>query len=87
MNNEQQIVALLTDIRDAQHQLLAEYSRVAGEALSIQRQALAMQQQAISQQQAAVQAQGRHLRLYRLVLLVAVPIVAYLLWQMSRLMA
>jgi hypothetical protein len=87
MQNEQEIVALLTEIRDTQQKLLAEYSKAASESLAIQKQAFAIQQQAISQQQSAVLAQGKHLRLYRLVLVVAAPIVAYLLWQLSRLVS
>ena len=53
---------------------------VLNQILEAQRQALANQQQAIAQQQIAIQRQAAHLRLYKIVLLVSVPLVAYLLY-------
>ena len=50
------------------------------QSLDIQRQALANQQQAIAQQQIAIQRQSSHLRLYKGVLIVTVPIVGYLVY-------
>jgi hypothetical protein len=50
------------------------------QSLELQRQALANQQQAIAQQQVALQRQVSHLRLYKGVLLVTVPIVGYLVY-------
>lgn len=39
MQSNEEVVALLTDIRDSQRKLLTEYSRVANEALAMQRDA------------------------------------------------
>ena len=50
------------------------------QSLELQRQTLANQQQAISQQQVALQRQASHLRLYKAVLIVTVPVVAYLIY-------
>jgi hypothetical protein len=50
------------------------------QSLDIQRQALANQQQAIAQQQVALQRQASHLRLYKAVLIVTVPVVGYLVY-------
>jgi hypothetical protein len=62
MNNEEEILSVLTQILEAQ------------------RQALANQEQAISQQQIAIQRQAAHLRLYKIVLLVSAPVVAYFIY-------
>ena len=50
------------------------------QSLELQRQAVANQQQAIAQQQVAIQRQASHLRLYKTVLIVTVPIVSYLIY-------
>ena len=47
METEPLVVALLTEIRDQQQRLLAEYTRVANESLALQRQAYEAQQRAI----------------------------------------
>ena len=62
MNNDEQILAVLSQI------------------LEIQRQTLANQQQAIAQQQVAIQRQATHLRLYKAVLVVSVPVIAYFIY-------
>lgn len=53
---------------------------VLNQSLEIQRQALANQQQAIAQQQVAIQRQAAHLRLYKAVLIVSLPVVAYFVY-------
>lgn len=80
MNNDR-IEVLLTEIRDSQRQLLDEYRRVANEAL-------ALQKQAVAQQATAVQAQGGHLRLYKVVigvtLVVLFPLIGWLAWLLAQ---
>jgi len=81
MQSQSDVVSLLVEIRDSQQKLLAEYSRVANEALTIQREAFTSQQKAITQQRLAVETQLKSARLYKLVVLVAVPIVAFFIWR------
>jgi hypothetical protein len=50
------------------------------QSLEIQRQALANQQQAIAQQQIAIQRQATHLRLYKAVLILSAPVIAYFIY-------
>jgi hypothetical protein len=76
---------LLAELRDLQQKLLDEYSRVANEALSIQRESSEAQKKAIAQQAQAVEMQRKSARLYRLVVLVAAPVLAFLVWEVLRL--
>ena len=69
---------LLTEIRDAQRDLLAEYRRIAGEAVEIQRRA-------IEQQSIAVKNQLQNARIYRYALVVIAVIVGGLLYWLYRL--
>jgi hypothetical protein len=75
---------LLAEIRDLQQKLLDEYSRIASEALSIQRESSEAQKRAIEQQALAVEMQRKSARLYKLVVLVAGPVLAFLVWQILR---
>jgi hypothetical protein len=77
--------ALLRDIRDLQRELLAEYRRVGEEALALQRQAFETQQRAVAQQGRSVEMQAGYARLYRIVLLVALPLIGFILWLIVRL--
>lgn len=85
METEPLVVALLTEIRDQQQRLLAEYTRVANESLALQRQAYEAQQRAIAQQHLSVDTQLRSARLYRRVLLVAAATVLGALVLLARL--
>jgi hypothetical protein len=76
---------LLGEIRDLQQKLLTEYSRVANEALTLQREAFSTQQRAIAQQAEAVEMQRKSARLYRTVLFVAAPVMAFLVWRLFEL--
>lgn len=76
---------LLAEIRDIQQKLLDEYSRVANEALSMQRESFEAQKAAIAQQALAVEMQRKLARLYRIVVIVAAPALAFLLWKILRL--
>jgi hypothetical protein len=82
---EEYSTQLLAEIRDSQQKLLAEYSRVANESLALQREACSAQQRAISQQAEAVEMQRKSARLYRTVLLVAAPVMAFLVWKLLEL--
>jgi hypothetical protein len=73
---------LLTEIRDLQQKLLTEYSRVANEALALQRETSLAQQRAIAQQADAVEMQRKSARLYKAVLLVAAPVMIFLIWRL-----
>ncbi|KFN43027.1 hypothetical protein [Arenimonas oryziterrae] len=53
---------------------------VLNQILEVQRQTLANQQQAIAQQQVAIQRQATHLRLYKAVLIVSAPVIAYFVY-------
>ena len=48
--------------------------------LEVQRKALSNQEQAITQQLVAIQRQAAHLKLYKIVLLVLAPVMAYLVY-------
>ena len=85
METEPLVVALLTEIRDQQQRLLAEYTRVANESLALQRQAFEAQQKAIAQQHVSVEAQLRSARLYRRVLLVTAATVLGIVLLLARL--
>lgn len=76
-------LVLLEEIRDVQRQHLEAYSRASDESIAIQWQGLELQLAAVEQQKVAVAAQARHLRLYRNVVLVAAPIVAFLVWTLT----
>ena len=69
---DQEMKQVLTEIRDAQRDLLAEYRRVANEALSIQRQSFEVQSRAIQQQSSAVKLASQNSRVYRISLAVIV---------------
>jgi hypothetical protein len=76
----EKIAALLEEIRSSQKQLLDEYRRVANEALALQKQSFEIQQSSVAQQKVAVEAQAKHLRLYRRVLVAAAFVVAAAVW-------
>jgi len=82
---EETTTQLLVEIRDLQQKMLAEYSRVANEALALQREAFANQQRAIAQQADAVAMQRKSARLYRMVLLLAGPVLMFLVWKLLEL--
>ena len=73
--NDEKILAVLSEIRDAQLRFNEDYRRLAGEAASIQKQSFELQQGAVAQQKVAVEAQARHLRLYRRVLAVSAVVI------------
>ncbi len=77
--------ALLREIRDAQRSLLEEYRRVANESLAMQREAFEAQRRAIEQQRKSVDAQLQYGQLYRIVLLVLVPVIGFVIWMIVRL--
>jgi hypothetical protein len=60
MDRSDEILAVLTEMRD------------------LQRQALANQQQSIAAQNLAIERQNSHLRLYRMVVLIVLPLIAVL---------
>lgn len=74
MDNDK-LLSLLVETRDAQLRFNDDYRRIAGEALAIQKQSFELQRSAIAQQTVAVEAQARHLRLYRRVLAVSAVVV------------
>lgn len=74
MDNDK-LLSLLVEMRDAQLHFNDEYQRIASEALAIQKQSFELQRSAIAQQTVAVEAQTRHLRLYRRVLAVSAVVV------------
>jgi len=82
---DSEIKQLLTEIRDAQRDLTAEYRRVANESVQIQRQAFEMQSRAIGQQATAVRNQLQNSRLYRVVLVVGAVVIAGLLFWLFKL--
>lgn len=75
---------LLTEIRDGQRELLAEYRRLANESLQTQRRSVEMQAGAIAQQAVAVRNQLQNARIYRISLVVIAVIVAGLLYVLYR---
>jgi len=83
--DNEKVVELLTDIRDANRQLLDEYRRLANDALALQKQALEEQKESIERQKLAVDTQLRHVRLYRIVIFVSFPVVAFMVWLLLRL--
>lgn len=84
MDSDPRIVTLLTEIRDDQRQLLAEYTRVANQSLALQQQGFEAQQRAIAQQHIAVDTQLGTARLYRIAVTVAGLIIALVLWQLAK---
>ena len=84
MLENEKTLALLEEIRDSQRQLLDEYRRVANESVSLQKQAFQLQQGAVAQQKIAVDTQAYFLRMYRRVLIVAVPLIVYVIWVVVR---
>ena len=76
---------LLTEIRDAQRDLLAEYRRVANEALQTQTRSVEMQTRAIEQQSIAVKNQLQNARIYRYTLVIIAIVVAGLLYWLYKL--
>ena len=60
MERSDEILAVLTEMRD------------------LQRQALANQEQSIAAQNLAIERQNSHLRLYRMVVLIVLPLIAVL---------
>ena len=85
MTMDQEGNKLLAEIRDLQKNLLSEYSRIASKALAMQSESYDAQKKAIAQQALAVEMQRKSARLYRLVLVVAAPVLAFLLWQIAKL--
>jgi len=83
--DNEKIFELLTEIRDSNQQMLDEYRRVANEAVGLQKQALAEQKESVERQKLAVDTQLRHVRLYRIVLLVTLPVVVFMAWLLMRL--
>jgi hypothetical protein len=83
--DNEKVVELLTDIRDANRQLLDEYRRLANDALALQKQALEEQKESIERQKLAVDTQLRHVRLYRIVIFFSFPVVAFMVWLLLRL--
>ena len=73
--NDEKMLAVLGEIRDAQLRFNEDYRRLAGEAAAIQKQSFELQQGAVAQQKVAVEAQARHLRLYRRVLAVSAVVI------------
>lgn len=73
--NDEKILAVLGEIRDAQLRFNEDYRRLAAEAAAIQKQSFELQQGAVAQQKIAVEAQARHLRLYRRVLAVSAVVI------------
>lgn len=53
--------------------------------LETEQKALANQEQAIAQQQLAIQRQAAHLRLYRITLIVFIPILGYVVYYLATL--
>jgi hypothetical protein len=85
MSMDQEGNRLLAEIRDLQQKLLDQYSRVANEALAMQRESSEAQKRSIEQQALAVEMQRKSARLYKWVVLVAGPVLAYLLWEVFHL--
>lgn len=79
MENKE-VLDLLGEIRDVQRQHFEAYSRASSESISIQRRGLELQQAAVEQQQVSVDAQARHIRLYRKVLMVSAAVGAFFIW-------
>lgn len=75
MNGEERILAALERIHDVQAQQLA-----------LQRQQYELQQQAVENQLRSVQVQSGHVRLSRAVLVVAAVLVAFLVYQLLKLL-
>jgi hypothetical protein len=73
--DNESLVSLLTEIRDAQLRFNEDYRRIANETAAIQKQSFELQQGAVAQQKIAVEAQARHLRLYRRVLAVSAVVI------------
>lgn len=82
MSSEEMKIQLLTEIRDLQQELLTEYSRVANEALTLQREASLAQQRAIAQQAEAVEMQRKSARLYKVVVILSAPVLVFLIWKL-----
>jgi membrane protein involved in colicin uptake len=90
MEESNEIKTLLTELRDSQQALEAEYKRVTQESLAMQREALELQKQAVENQSKAIAEQNRSVkmqaqfgRLYRIVLVVAAVLVAVLLVRLA----
>ena len=75
---------LLTEIRDAQREFLAEYRRVANEALSVQKQSFENQTRSIQQQSNAVKLASGLSMMYRVSLVVAAVLIAALIVWIGR---
>ena len=58
---------------------------MANESLAMQREAFEAQKRAIEQQRKSVDAQLQYGRLYRIVLLVLVPVIGFVIWMIARL--
>jgi hypothetical protein len=84
MADDDRAEALLVEIRDAQRELLAEYRRVANEALRLQQQADERQRQAVAQQARAVEMQARVVRMAGIGVLVILPLILFLVWLLVR---
>jgi hypothetical protein len=87
MSEPDRIEHLLAEIRDSQRELTAEYRRVANEALAMQRQAFEIQQQAVAEQRKSIAAQMQYGRVYRVSILVLLPVLGFVLWLIVRLVA
>jgi hypothetical protein len=82
---------LLTEIRDVQRALAEAHGRFSSESLTLQREALELQKQALDNQRRAIEEQSRSVamqvrfgRLYRIVLIIAAAIIAYMVYRMLR---
>jgi hypothetical protein len=80
------IETLLTEIRDAQRDLVTEYRRVANESLAIQREAFEAQRTALAQQKRSIEAQMQYGRIYRLAMLVILPLIGFVVWLIFRIL-
>ena len=87
MSEPDRMERLLTEIRDAQRELTAEYRRVANEALALQRQSFEIQQQAVAEQRKSIAAQVQYGRIYRVSIIVLLPVIGFVLWLIVRLVA
>ena len=82
MSPTDEVVKLLTEIRDSNNRIIIEYSRLANESLDIQKAGFTNQQAAISQQQKSIDIQLRQSRIYKKVLLVAAIFGVFFIWRL-----
>jgi hypothetical protein len=89
--NDPETMQLLTEIRDAQRELVAEYRRVTNESLALQRQAVERQTQALQIQDTNMQRVTRSIKLssqnaiiYRVVVALVLVCFVYLMVSIVR---